>query len=133
MAGHCPGIYFTKGGDTSNLLDCAQVQEDVGKCQDAGVKILLSIGGWYSTEYGDDYSLSSNNTGIEFANFLYGAFGPYDADSDLPRPFDYGSDHNSVDGFDFDIEYNFGMLSFLIMVMYKVLTELQPTKTRGLP
>ncbi len=88
--------------------DCPAITNDNSfqVCHDNGVKILLSIGGVYNAA-SSDYSLSSTASATSFANFLWGAFGPYDPTFTGPRPFDVDGVHNVVDGFDLDIEENF--------------------------
>lgn len=66
-------------------------------CQrDYGKKILLSLGGGYPT----DYRLNSDASGRNFADFLWKAWGPIQANYTGPRPWG----NAVVDGFDFDIE-----------------------------
>lgn len=88
------------GEDSGFLSDCVQIIEDIQVCQDAGKKVLLSLGG--ATPAGGQY-IASKESAIDFAEFIWGAFGPTDSASvsdDIPRPFD----SVVVDGFDFDIE-----------------------------
>lgn len=70
--------------------------------------MLLSIGGPPSPT--TNYKVSSVDKGVEFAEFLYNAFGPYKEGWTGPRPFDTkgsnGTEHVSVDGFDLDLEDN---------------------------
>lgn len=111
FAAHCwATTYKNEDNVSSSLLDnCRTIQEDIPYCQDRGVKVLLSIGGQYNDEE-NNYSVSSKSAGVEFAEFLYKAFGPYDESWDGPRPFDSVADgtHPAVDGFDFDIEAELG-------------------------
>lgn len=78
---------------------------DIPVCQSTyGKKVILSLGGGTNS-----YQLTGEADGMAFADFLWGAFGPQNASwiaQGLPRPFD-GSNGQavSVDGFDFDIEY----------------------------
>ena len=67
-----------------------------------GVKVLLAIGGEYKNS---NYKVSTVANGRSFADFLWGAFGPYDPKWTGPRPWDGADFHNTVDGFDFDLEY----------------------------
>lgn len=105
FAGHCSGVTYSVNGQASNLLkDCTTIQEGIPVCQAQGTKILLSIGGVFNSVTAN-YNVSTVENGRYFADFLWGAFGPYNASFDGPRPFDISStEHNSVDGFDFDIE-----------------------------
>lgn len=80
-----------------------------------GKKILLSLGGDYLT---GPYQVTGVTEGVAFAEWLWGAYGPYNQTwIDLNpeaniRPFDrglYNTDPSSdyqidIDGFDFDIE-----------------------------
>ncbi|KAF2089365.1 glycoside hydrolase family 18 protein, partial [Saccharata proteae CBS 121410] len=93
----CANTTYTVDGTATQLPnDCPYIEEDIILCQEMyGKKILLSIGGAAPT----DYYLESESEAIQFADFLWGAFGPNN-DNDYPRPF--GS--AVVDGFDFDIE-----------------------------
>jgi chitinase len=74
--------------------------DDIKTCKEAGKKIFLSLGGGHNS-----YHLDSIKSSTEFANWLWGAFGPkrddWEGESE-PRP--WGD--IVVDGFDFDIEYN---------------------------
>ena len=110
FAAHCAaGVYWNKGKESQLLKDCDIIRNDIKTCQGLGKKVLLSIGGEYSTA--NDYSLSSVTKGNEFADFMFDAFGPYSPSYSGPRPFDISeTEHISLDGFDFDIEYNFGKL-----------------------
>lgn len=84
------------------------MKEDIPYCQEKGVKVLLSIGGVYDPAV-SNYEVTTEENGEYFAEFLYGTFGPYDAEWNDPRPFDFSeTEHTAVDGFDFDIEWDFG-------------------------
>ena len=86
-------------GSSSPLLsDCPSIGPDITKCQAAGKKILLSLGGAIP----NNQELDSDASAVDFANFLWKAFGPKCADYSGPRPFGDAV----VDGFDFDIESN---------------------------
>ncbi|KAM5346754.1 hypothetical protein ACJ41O_009759 [Fusarium nematophilum] len=119
FAGHCwAGVYENKNNVPSNLLsECKKIQEGIPYCQERGVKVLLSIGGEYD-EAVSNYKVSSDENGVDFANFLYNAFGPYDPNWDGPRPFDAedGSTRPSVDGFDFDIEHDLPNEPYVAMI-----------------
>ncbi|POR36249.1 Uncharacterized protein TPAR_03546 [Tolypocladium paradoxum] len=101
----CDGVgYIGKNGlDTGLQSNCASLKTDIPYCQSKGVKVILSIGGWWS-EQGNNYKVSSDENGESFADFLYSAFGPYTKSWNGPRPFDSDSQHVAVDGFDFDLE-----------------------------
>lgn len=83
--------------------------QDIPYCQKQGVKVIVSIGGSYSED--NNYKVTTTENGEYFANFLYKAFGPYDAAWNGPRPFDHGDTRVAVDGFDFAIRiHGFGMI-----------------------
>lgn len=107
---HCwAETYENEDGVSSELLrECRTLKEDISYCQEQGVKVLLSIGGEYD-EVESNYEVTSEANGIDFADFLYKAFGPKDDTWDGPRPFDQlDGTPTAVDGFDFDIEAYFG-------------------------
>ncbi|ERS97472.1 hypothetical protein HMPREF1624_05640 [Sporothrix schenckii ATCC 58251] len=105
FAAHCPGTMYEVDGEASNLIKgCTDIQEGIPVCQALGTKVLLSIGGVFDTVLAN-YNVTTEANGRYFADFLWGAFGPYNATFGGPRPFDLGATvHNAVDGFDFDIE-----------------------------
>lgn len=91
-----------------NLLytRCPYLQQDLLYCQQStDKKILLSLGGALG-----GYSLDGPEDGIYLANFLWGAYGPYQSSWEGVRPLDGGlydddeTAHVDIDGFDFDIE-----------------------------
>ncbi|KAM0356169.1 hypothetical protein ACHAPU_000564 [Fusarium lateritium] len=112
FAGHCAaGTY-----EGSNLLtECYGIMEGIPYCQERGVKILLSIGGVYN-EQGSNYKVTTKDNGVDFANFLHSAFGPFDPNWDGPRPFDSNGNHPAVDGFDFDIEHDLPNGPYIAMI-----------------
>ncbi|XWW94246.1 hypothetical protein V2A60_002189 [Cordyceps javanica] len=104
FAAHCWATAYDNNGVPSQLLNhCGTIQEDLQYCRDKGIKMLLSIGGVWDKQK-SDYRVTTEKNGREFADFLWGAFGPYDASWKGPRPFDGPSGHSAVDGFDFDLE-----------------------------
>lgn len=100
--------YVNEGVDSQLLSECPYLTPGVGVCQSQhGKKILLSIGGEFTKT--SNYSVSTVENGVAFADFIWGAFGPYtDAWEGRPRPFDHGDVHVAVDGYDFDIESHYG-------------------------
>jgi len=97
----CQGdVYKHNGKNTDLLKTCSFIGPDITACQQQyGKKILLSLGGGYPT----DYYIANNKSAVNFANFLWGAFGPQTkawVSANKPRPFGTAV----VDGFDFDIE-----------------------------
>ncbi|KAF5561532.1 endochitinase 2 precursor [Fusarium napiforme] len=119
FAGHCAaGVYSNKNGVASSLLsECYTIKEGIPYCQERGVKVLLSIGGVYN-EAGSNYKVTTDDKGVDFADFLYKAFGPYDQTWDGPRPFDSedGTTRPAVDGFDFDIEHDLPNGPYIAMI-----------------
>uniref|UniRef100_A0A0D2XHK4 chitinase n=1 Tax=Fusarium oxysporum (strain Fo5176) TaxID=660025 RepID=A0A0D2XHK4_FUSOF len=97
--------------------ECHTIKEGIPYCQERGVKVLLSIGGVYN-EAGSNYKVTTDDKGVDFADFLYKAFGPYDQSWDGPRPFDSddGTTRPAVDGFDFDIEHDLPNGPYIAMI-----------------
>jgi chitinase len=103
----------TKPNTTNDVLlrDCPYLQQDLWECQqNTNTKFLISLGGDATT---GNYQLNTPEDGVYLANFLWGAYGPYQqiwADAGGVRPLDGGWDGNDasmkidIDGFDFDIE-----------------------------
>lgn len=128
FANHCTGGYYkgSNGVNSPLLSQCGVLSADVRYCQKKGKKVLLSIGGVYDKEKAN-YKISSPPEGEKFAEFIWGAFGPYKSTwkwpagkGKGPRPFDdsyaaeAGDEHFVFDGFDFDIEEKFSELSFFM-------------------
>lgn len=87
------------------MENCHQIVDDIPSCQQAGKKVFLSLGGGTSISGATDGGqyIASEESAIAFAEFLWGAFGPVNANWTAqggPRPFD----DIVFDGFDFDIE-----------------------------
>jgi chitinase len=93
---------------------CPNLQQDIPICQALGKKILLSLGGDTSAS---PYQLTGASDGLAFAEWIWGAYGPYnqtwvDHSPTNYRPLDrglYNTDATpyyqiDIDGFDFDIE-----------------------------
>ncbi|KAG9776762.1 Endochitinase A1 [Exophiala dermatitidis] len=98
-ANACGSPYWVApdGTQTKMFTECWQIAEDIPVCQALGKKILASIGGDTAGN-----TISSTTSAKDFADFLWGAYGPpQDTTETLyPRPFG----QNVVDGFDLDIE-----------------------------
>ncbi|KAI0119057.1 glycoside hydrolase superfamily [Daldinia grandis] len=107
FAAHCAAEIYVNNNRNSKLLSsCSFIKDDIKKCQQLGKKVLLSIGGEFTST--SNYTLSSVQAGIDFADFLYKAFGPFKSGYKGPRPFDISTtEHTTMDGFDFDIETKF--------------------------
>ena len=89
--------FQNKDGSNSPLLShCPHIGHDIKHCQNKGKTILLSLGGAVP----DNQYVKNHQSAVEFADFLWQAFGPEDSSSDVPRPFGDAV----IDGFDFDIE-----------------------------
>lgn len=109
FAAHCAADVYEVNGHKSRLLSsCTFIREDIKYCQSKGKKVLLSVGGVWSSAPANRYNVSSVANGQYFGNFLWKAFGPYDPAWTGPRPFDISpSEHVVLDGFDIDIEVDF--------------------------
>jgi len=84
--------------DNSGNGDCGQLANDINICHDAGVKIILSIGGAIG-----NYELSGNGDATGVAYSLWNEWArPNGVDASAPRPI--GDSY--VDGWDLDIEKN---------------------------
>ncbi|KAI1761278.1 carbohydrate-binding module family 18 protein [Hypoxylon sp. FL1150] len=99
-----PGYSGVDNATNNALFNCPNIQKDLYMCrQTSNKKILLSLGGEIP-----QYQLSGATDGTNFANVLWGLFGPKTTawvDAGKPRPFDYNGVEFSVDGFDLDIEH----------------------------
>ncbi|KAK2064743.1 glycoside hydrolase [Colletotrichum caudatum] len=112
FAGHCGGEVFYKnpktGEDTKLITNCEYIKQDIKHCQSKGIKVLLAIGGWCPAEGPCSYDIDTDEQGQEFGELLHKTFGPHDLNWTGPRPFDISStEHVSVDGFDFDLEFKY--------------------------
>jgi chitinase len=109
-----PGPGYDGVNNPSNnvlLTECPYIQQDLYDCQqNTNTKLLISLGG---DPTAGNYQLNNAADGVYLANFLWGAYGPYDqswVDAGGVRPFDGGFSGTNksmtidVDGFDFDIE-----------------------------
>ncbi|KAK1573834.1 glycoside hydrolase superfamily [Colletotrichum navitas] len=112
FAGHCGGEVFYKnpktGEDTKLITNCDYIKQDIKHCQAKGIKVLLAIGGWCPAEGPCSYDIDNDEQGQQFAELLHKTFGPHDPNWTGPRPFDISTtEHVSVDGFDFDLEFKY--------------------------
>lgn len=99
-----PGYNGVNNATNNQLYQCPALQKDLYTCrQTSNKKFLLSLGG--ATP---EYQLTGATDGNNFANLLWGMFGPRTTtwvNANKPRPFDYNGVGFSVDGFDLDIEH----------------------------
>ncbi|KAK2608427.1 Chitinase 2 [Conoideocrella luteorostrata] len=111
---NCADAVFSVGDKKTELLSgCSFIKRDIPYCQAKGVKVLLSIGGALGEN--TNYHVSTPEKGVEFADFLYHAFGPSKSSWDGPRPFG----DVAVDGFDLDLEDStVAMAPYIAMVDY---------------
>lgn len=102
-----PGYDGTNNPNDNFLYEqCPNLQRDLYYCQqNTNKKILLSLGGAVG-----NYYLNGPSDGEYLAEFLWGAYGPYNESWTGVRPLDRGyyntnlTEHIDFDGFDFDIE-----------------------------
>ncbi|XXH06046.1 hypothetical protein Hte_012491 [Hypoxylon texense] len=99
-----PGYNGVNNATKNALYQCTNIQRDLYTCrQTTTKKILLSLGGETP-----QYQLTGATDGTNFANLLWGLFGPRTTtwvSAGKPRPFDYNGVGFAVDGFDLDIEH----------------------------
>ncbi|KAI1655346.1 carbohydrate-binding module family 18 protein [Daldinia decipiens] len=99
-----PGYNGVNNATNNHLYQCPNIQHDLYTCrQTSNKKILLSLGG--ATP---EYQLTGATNGTNFANTLWGLFGPRTTtwvNAGNPRPFDCNGVGFTVDGFDLDIEH----------------------------
>ncbi|ORE05826.1 chitinase 2 [Rhizopus microsporus var. microsporus] len=88
LSNACAGTYFPN----TQLLSCPAVGADIKKCQDKGVKVILSLGGAAGV-----YGFTSDAQGQQFAQTIWNLFGGGSSDT---RPFGDAV----IDGVDLDIE-----------------------------
>jgi chitinase len=119
FAGHCAAdVYKNPANSEDSLLlsSCTYIADGIEACQGgangtAPVKVMLSIGGQWNPPV-TDYTVSTAANGIAFAEFMWGAYGPFDPSWTGPRPFDFNGKHIQLDGFDFDLEHAFSEFSY---------------------
>ena len=90
--------------------NCDSVTAAIAKCQSAGVKIILSLGGATSS-----YSLQSQAQAEQIGQYLWESYGN-SGNTTVQRPFG----NNAVDGFDFDIEVNGGSSQYYQYMIAKL-------------
>ncbi|EGX95315.1 chitinase 3 precursor, putative [Cordyceps militaris CM01] len=90
--------------------NCEALVAAIGKCQAAGVKIVLSLGGATSS-----YSLQSQAQAEKIGQYLWDSYGN-SGNTKVQRPFG----KNAVDGFDFDIELNGGSSQYYQYMIAKL-------------
>ncbi|KAJ4147571.1 hypothetical protein LMH87_002083 [Akanthomyces muscarius] len=90
--------------------NCDSVTAAIAKCQSAGVKIILSLGGATSS-----YSLQSQAQAEQIGQYLWDSYGN-SGNTTVQRPFG----KNAVDGFDFDIEVNGGSSQYYQYMIAKL-------------
>ena len=95
--------YISTSGDGQN---CDELSTAIKTCRDAGVKIILSLGGATSS-----YSLKSQSQAEEIGQHLWESYGN-SGNTTVKRPFG----DNIVDGFDFDIEDERGQEYYQYMI-----------------
>lgn len=86
---------------------CDDVASSITKCQAAGKKVILSLGGASAS-----YSLTSQEEAEEIGQYLWESYGG-SKNTSVPHPF--GND-TSVDGWDFDIETSTSSPYFQYMI-----------------
>lgn len=84
---------------TGKPTGCEYLTKQIKTCQDAGVKVFLSVGGGETGKY----ALGSTDEAEKVAQNIWDAYGPV-GKSTIPRPFG----DVVLDGFDFDIELDHG-------------------------
>jgi chitinase len=86
--------------------NCEALSAAIGKCQSAGVKIILSLGGAVGS-----YNLGSTAEAETIAQYLWDSYGN-SGNTNVQRPFG----NHFVDGFDFDLESNRGAAYYPAMI-----------------
>ncbi|KAM3511786.1 hypothetical protein MY11210_004541 [Beauveria gryllotalpidicola] len=90
--------------------NCEALSAAIGKCQRAGVKILLALGGAAGS-----YSLQSREQAEQIGQYLWDSYGN-SGNTQVQRPFG----NNSIDGFDFDVERNGGSSQYYQYMIAKM-------------
>jgi chitinase len=94
-----PTFVTANGQATDFLIDCPYIGPDIDYCRSKEKILLLSLGGagGNAAQY-----VANDTSGVGFANFLVGAFGPPSVTPGWTGPRPFGSSY--VDGYDFDVE-----------------------------
>ncbi|KAM0670307.1 hypothetical protein BB8028_0005g06810 [Beauveria bassiana] len=99
--------FITQAGQGQN---CEGLTAAMAKCQSAGVKILLALGGAAGS-----YSLQSRAQAEQIGQYLWDSYGN-SGNTTVQRPFG----NNAIDGFDFDIERNGGSSQYYQYMIAKM-------------
>jgi chitinase len=91
---------------TGEPQECDNVASSITKCQAAGIKVILSLGGASAS-----YSLTSQAEAEAIGQYLWESYGG-SGNTSVPHPFG----NATVDGWDFDIESNEGNQYFQYMI-----------------
>lgn len=99
--------FISNAGEGQN---CDALNTAIAKCQSAGVKMILSLGGATSS-----YALSSQSQAEQIGQYLWDSYGN-SGNTTVQRPLG----KNIVDGFDFDIELNQGSSQYYRYMIAKL-------------
>ncbi|KAJ3497088.1 hypothetical protein NLG97_g2162 [Lecanicillium saksenae] len=99
--------FISNSGEGQN---CDALNAAIAKCQSAGVKMILSLGGATSS-----YALSSQAQAEQIGQYLWDSYGN-SGNTTVKRPLG----NNIVDGFDFDIELNGGSSQYYQYMIAKL-------------
>ncbi|KAH8699059.1 class III chitinase ChiA2 [Talaromyces proteolyticus] len=86
--------------------ECDNVAQSIPKCQEAGIKVILSLGGASSS-----YTLTSQAEAESIGQYLWESYGG-SGNTTVERPFG----NATVDGWDFDIELSEGQQYYQYMI-----------------
>ncbi|KAK2739187.1 Chitinase 2 [Myotisia sp. PD_48] len=98
-----PLCYISPQGQPQN---CEPLAAQIAKCQQAGVKVILSLGGATSS-----YTLESRAEAEEIGQYLWDSYGN-SGNNNVPHPFGKAF----VNGWDFDIEVPYGSPYYQYMI-----------------
>ncbi|KAM3566189.1 hypothetical protein ARSEF4850_000857 [Beauveria asiatica] len=99
--------FISQAGQGQN---CEGLTAAMAKCQSAGVKILLALGGAAGS-----YSLQSRAQAEQIGQYLWDSYGN-SGNTTVQRPFG----NNAIDGFDFDIERDGGSSQYYQYMIAKM-------------